>query len=215
MQIATLAAFGLEAVNMVVAPRFAELYTRGHIERLQQLVTISARVVLAFNVMITGFFVLAGRFFLTLVFWGRVCRFLCLPVDSAGWATGQFCGRLSGIPYKHDWPRTRDGAQYGLGGGNQHSPGATVDSPLGYPGCHRRYGNFYDGVEGPALVARAPATGYQQFSFYHLERTYERVNTMRLPNFFIIGVSKCGTTLLAKYPNSEKSDLYPRIGKLK
>lgn len=68
MQIATLAAFGLEAVNMVVAPRFAELYTRGHIERLQQLVTISAWVVLAFNVMITGFFVPAGHFFLTLVF---------------------------------------------------------------------------------------------------------------------------------------------------
>ena len=68
MQVATLAAFGLQAVNLVVAPRFAELYARGEMKRLQRLVTASTRAVLVFNVMLTVIFAIFGRPFLPLIF---------------------------------------------------------------------------------------------------------------------------------------------------
>jgi O-antigen/teichoic acid export membrane protein len=68
VQVANLAAFGLQAINMVVAPRFAALYARGETLRLPRLVVGSARVVLAFNVLLTGLFVLLGRLFFPLVF---------------------------------------------------------------------------------------------------------------------------------------------------
>jgi len=52
----------------VVAPRFADLWARGEKDRLQRLVTRSAQVVLAFNILVTVAFVLAGRPFFRLVF---------------------------------------------------------------------------------------------------------------------------------------------------
>jgi len=67
-QVATLAAFGLNTVNTVVAPRFTDLWARGEKARLQRLVTRSAQVVLAFNLLVTVAFVLAGRPFFRLVF---------------------------------------------------------------------------------------------------------------------------------------------------
>ncbi len=68
VQVATLAAFGLQAVNAVVGPRFAEFWVRGEKARLQRLVTRSAQVVLLFNALVTGMFVLAGRPFFHFVF---------------------------------------------------------------------------------------------------------------------------------------------------
>lgn len=68
VQFALVASFGLQAVNMVVAPRFAAFYTKKEMSRLQRLVTRSAQAVLAFNLLVTGFFVLFGRVFLDLVF---------------------------------------------------------------------------------------------------------------------------------------------------
>jgi len=67
-QVATLAAFGLQAVNMVVAPRFASLYAERKMDRLQQLATGSARIVLASSVLLTGIFLIAGRPFFQKVF---------------------------------------------------------------------------------------------------------------------------------------------------
>jgi O-antigen/teichoic acid export membrane protein len=67
-QTSLLAAFGLDAVNMVVAPRFATLFARGEAERLQRLVTASARVILAFSLVVTVGFVVFGKPFLRLVF---------------------------------------------------------------------------------------------------------------------------------------------------
>jgi len=67
-QISVLASFGLQAVNLVVAPRFAALYAKGDMARLQRLVTASARVILAMNVGMTLGYVLLGRLFLRLVF---------------------------------------------------------------------------------------------------------------------------------------------------
>ncbi len=45
-QAATVVAFGLNAMNMVVAPRFARLYAGGHAAQLQWTVTFSARIIL-------------------------------------------------------------------------------------------------------------------------------------------------------------------------
>jgi len=67
-QLGTLAAFGLLAVNQVLAPRFADLYTRGRQKDLQRLVTAGARVMLAFNLILTILFVLLGPSFFRLVF---------------------------------------------------------------------------------------------------------------------------------------------------
>jgi len=67
-QVSTLASFGLDAVNLVVAPRFAALYAKGDMRELQRLVTASARVILAMNVGITLGYILLGQLFLRLVF---------------------------------------------------------------------------------------------------------------------------------------------------
>lgn len=68
IQMATLAAFGLQAINMVMAPRFAELWASNQRGRLQQLVTCSAQIVFAFNLLVTLIFVIFGRSLLTVVF---------------------------------------------------------------------------------------------------------------------------------------------------
>jgi len=67
-QTSLLACFGLEAMNMVVAPRFAHLYARGEMARLQRIVTASARGILGFNLAVTGGFVVLGRPLLRVVF---------------------------------------------------------------------------------------------------------------------------------------------------
>ena len=67
-QVSLLTSFGLEAINMVVAPRFAALYARNEMVKLQRLVTVSARVVLAFNLVLTAGFIALGRPFLKLAF---------------------------------------------------------------------------------------------------------------------------------------------------
>jgi len=79
VQIAFFASFGLQAVNMVVAPRFATFYTKSEMNRLQHLVTRSAQAVLALNLLVTGFFVLFGRTFLDVIF-GREYTFAYVPL---------------------------------------------------------------------------------------------------------------------------------------
>jgi O-antigen/teichoic acid export membrane protein len=68
VQMATLAAFGLQAVNTVVAPRFADLYAQNKMERLQELATGSARITLAVNMLLTILFAILGQPFFIVVF---------------------------------------------------------------------------------------------------------------------------------------------------
>jgi O-antigen/teichoic acid export membrane protein len=68
VQVAALASFGLQTVNMIVAPRFADLYARKDMVKLQQMVTLSARIVLAFNLALTLLFILSGRLLFVLLF---------------------------------------------------------------------------------------------------------------------------------------------------
>ncbi len=67
-QMALFASFGLQAINVAVGPRFARLYVLFEKEKLQRLVTLSARAVLFFNLFITLFFIIAGKKLLSLVF---------------------------------------------------------------------------------------------------------------------------------------------------
>jgi len=67
-RLALFASFGLQAVNMVVAPRFASLYAKKEMDKLQCLVTKSAQVVLIFNLLVTSFFIIFGRAFLNMIF---------------------------------------------------------------------------------------------------------------------------------------------------
>lgn len=67
-QVSLLTSFGLDAINMVAAPRFAALYARTEMVKLQRLVTISNRVILAFNFTLTAGFVVFGKMFLNLAF---------------------------------------------------------------------------------------------------------------------------------------------------
>lgn len=68
VQVAALASFGLQAVNMVVAPRFADLYAQGSMDRMQRLATGSARVALTISLLLAALILLAGRPFFGLVF---------------------------------------------------------------------------------------------------------------------------------------------------
>lgn len=65
---AALVAFGLQAVNMVVAPHFARLHVQGEMVKLQRLVTVSARTILFFSIPVVLVFVLFGEDILTLFF---------------------------------------------------------------------------------------------------------------------------------------------------
>ncbi|MFE8073391.1 flippase [Marinobacteraceae bacterium S3BR75-40.1] len=66
VQGATLVAFGLQAANAVIAPQFARLHAQGDMEKLQRLVTASARVVLLAALPLALAFVFMGG---TIVGW--------------------------------------------------------------------------------------------------------------------------------------------------
>jgi O-antigen/teichoic acid export membrane protein len=68
VRMAQLTAFGLQAVNMVVAPRFAELWALGEQARLQRLATRTSQAALTFNLFVMIAFILIGRSFFRLVF---------------------------------------------------------------------------------------------------------------------------------------------------
>ena len=68
VQGATLVAFGLQAVNMVVAPHFARLYRQGDLKGLQRLVTQSARGIVMLTLPVATVFIVFGEPILRLVF---------------------------------------------------------------------------------------------------------------------------------------------------
>lgn len=68
IQVAALAAFGLNAMNIVIAPRFARLHQLDDLAALQRLVTTSARGILVFSLTVIAIFVFAGEWLITVVF---------------------------------------------------------------------------------------------------------------------------------------------------
>ncbi len=67
-QMSLLMSFGLQAVNMVVAPQFARLYAVGDMPRLQKLATASARAVFFLTLLVAAVFLFLGKTILALVF---------------------------------------------------------------------------------------------------------------------------------------------------
>ncbi|MFC3105697.1 flippase [Salinisphaera aquimarina] len=67
-QAGTLASFGLGAANLVVAPYFSRLYNAGDLKSLQYVITLSARVTLAFAVPVVLAFFVLGPWLLKLLF---------------------------------------------------------------------------------------------------------------------------------------------------
>lgn len=58
----------LAAINLVVAPRFAALYERGEIERLQRLVTLSARAVVLLTLPVVLILIFCGGYLIRWIF---------------------------------------------------------------------------------------------------------------------------------------------------
>jgi len=56
----SLVIFGLQAINTVVSPHFSRLYSKGHIDELQRLVTLSTRVIFFLSLPIMLLFVMFG-----------------------------------------------------------------------------------------------------------------------------------------------------------
>lgn len=62
------ASIALQVINLVVAPQFASMYAKKEIERLQKLVTVSARVILIMNLFITIILAIWGKAILSLAY---------------------------------------------------------------------------------------------------------------------------------------------------
>lgn len=68
VQVAALVSLGMEAVNMVIAPRFAKLYAQRDLSGLQRVAASSARIVFVSSVGAAVVYAIVGREFLDLVF---------------------------------------------------------------------------------------------------------------------------------------------------
>ncbi|NPA95537.1 MAG: flippase [Thermodesulfobacteria bacterium] len=65
---ASLVAFGLMSANAIIAPQFARLYAKGDMEKLQRLVTASARVILLVALPVSLTLIFAGKKIILLLF---------------------------------------------------------------------------------------------------------------------------------------------------
>jgi len=68
IQTSALIGFGLQSINLAIAPYFSRLYASGEVTRLQRVVTASARAILAFAIPIVLALVFFGAEILNLVF---------------------------------------------------------------------------------------------------------------------------------------------------
>lgn len=65
---AEITAMVLYITNLVLAPQFASLFIQGKLDKLQRLVTISARIIFLYNIIITILIILFGRTILTVLY---------------------------------------------------------------------------------------------------------------------------------------------------
>lgn len=91
-----LVAFGLQAVNMVLAPQFARLYRQGQLRQLQRLVTTGSRAVLLLALPVAVAFIGFGEPILYLVFGSAyVTASAPLAILSAGQLIGAVIGSVA------------------------------------------------------------------------------------------------------------------------
>lgn len=103
VQGSNLVAFTLTAMNMVLAPNFSRLFAVGDYERLQRIVTWSARIILLTALPVAGIFIIFGTFILGTVFGEEYVRgyvalsILCLgQLVNAGMGSVGFLLNMTG-----------------------------------------------------------------------------------------------------------------------
>jgi len=94
-QMALFASFGLQAVNMVVAPRFARLHAMGRMQELERLMHRSGQVILGFNLLVALVFWLGGPLILRLFFGEEfVASYLVLLILLGGQVINSLVGSV-------------------------------------------------------------------------------------------------------------------------
>lgn len=63
-----LVTFGLHVINMVVAPLFAQFYSNGHIEKMQRIASITARLAVSIALPTALIFIFFGDYLLSIIF---------------------------------------------------------------------------------------------------------------------------------------------------
>lgn len=96
VQGATLVGFPLIAVNAVIAPQITRLYQAGDKEKLQQMVTISARVILVASMPLALVFICWGRLIIEAMFGNEFAAgALALAILSTAQLLGAFVGSVA------------------------------------------------------------------------------------------------------------------------
>ncbi len=94
----SLVAFGLQAITMATMPHFARIYAQGEMEKLQRLVTLSARVVLLLTLPIVILYVLFGDVVLLYVFGAEyISGWQPLVILSAGQLINALMGSVAAL----------------------------------------------------------------------------------------------------------------------
>ena len=97
---AALVAFGLLAINTLVAPYFSRLYSGRNIEQLSELIKISARISFSLAVLATTLFIIFGERIIKLMFGSEYdAAYLPLVILSFGQLVNAFCGPVHHLLY--------------------------------------------------------------------------------------------------------------------
>jgi len=83
-QIVTLIAFGITAVNTIVAPLISQLHAQGRYHELQRIVTMSARGIMAYSLPVAVFLLIFGKYVLALYGQAFVEGYIVLIILSIG-----------------------------------------------------------------------------------------------------------------------------------
>lgn len=95
MQGALLVAFGLQSMNLVIAPEVAKLYSQNKIAELQKLVTLTARIIVLLTTPIVLLFVVFGEQILGFVYGAEYARgHTALAILAGGQVANAFFGSV-------------------------------------------------------------------------------------------------------------------------
>jgi len=110
-----IASIVLQISNWVLAPRFAKLYAEGELKKLQKLITINIRLVFLFNLLITIFFIIFGRWLL-IIFFGQESQEAFIPLLIL--LIGQTINSTTGsVPYLLNMTGHEKETMWGIGAG--------------------------------------------------------------------------------------------------
>lgn len=192
---AVLVAFGLDAINSVITPYFARLYTQGDMKRLQNLVTLSARVILAISLPTALILIFAGKHIITFVFGVNFARaHTPMTVLAIGQLVNATMGSVTSLLNMT---------------GHERYVAKTLVFTAGINIILNIALIPHFGMVGSA-VATAISLSLWNIILYVIVKKKRALflplsllkpskYAMKSPNFFIIGAPKCGTTSMAEW----------------